>query len=194
LSQLEKQHSSTSFPLRAGRTSRMRAALGLLLIVLIYICRSPADSATQSPAPPRTHKEYRTLQSFLLNQTGEYVFHFRQAQSREVTLLLKVEGSTGEPDRQELTHLRATIDATLLDSRGRNVCRAEGPIEDGVGPHNWVLRTSRGEAAFWHQDCAALKSKGADSYTLTISLRQVDPKNPDIKVVPIFERSDDYGP
>ena len=174
MSQMEKQHSSTSFPLRAGRTSRMRAALGLLLIVLIYICRSPADSATQSPAPPRTHKEYRTLQSFLLNQTGEYVFHFRQAQSREMTLLLKVEGSTGEPDRQELTHLRATIDATLLDSR--------------------VLRTSRGEAAFWHQDCAALKLKGADSYTFTISLRQVDPKNPDIKVVPIFERSDEYGP
>jgi hypothetical protein len=161
---MEKRYSPTSLPLRA---SRIRAALGLLLIVLISIRGSNARSATQSLTPPRTPKGYRALQSFLLNQPGEHVFHFRQAQSREMTLVLEVEQSTGEPDRLELTHLRATIEATLFDSRRRNVCRAGGAIDDSVGPHNWSLRTSRGEAAFWHQDCAAIKLKEAESYTLT---------------------------
>ena len=111
-----------------------------------------------------------------------------------MTLLLKVEGSTGEPDRQELTHLRTLVEVTLLNHAGRTVCQAAGLLRSGVSADNWVLRTSRGEAAFWHRNCAEIKLKGSELYTLTVRIRDVDPKTPKIKANPRFERSDDYGP
>ena len=87
-----------------------------LSIVLTYICALEPRSSAQ----PRTvmgANEYPALQSFRLDQPGEHVFRFRQTHSREMTLLLEVQGSTHEPDRQRLTHLRITIEATLLNHR-----------------------------------------------------------------------------
>lgn len=164
----------------------------LLSIVLIYLCAEPRSIA-QPAGTPRTG-EYSDLQSFPLDQPGEHVFHFRQAQKGEMTLLLKIEGATGEQDRQELTHLRTTVEVTLLNHAGHTVCQAVGSPTDGVSADNWVLRTSRGEAAFWHQSCTEIKLKRSEHYTLTVRLRDVDPKTPKIKATPIFERSDNYAP
>ncbi|HKB97318.1 MAG TPA: hypothetical protein VKD23_00895 [Terriglobales bacterium] len=36
--------------------------------------------------------------------------------------------------------------------------------------------------------------KRAESYTLTVRVRDVDPKTPKIKVTPVFEGSDNYAP
>ncbi|MGH9728917.1 MAG: hypothetical protein ACRD4V_10050 [Candidatus Acidiferrales bacterium] len=140
-----------------------------------------------------THDECH-LESFLLDRPGEHVCHFRQAQNREMTLLLKIEGSTGEPDRQELTRLQTIIEVTLLNHAGRTICRAEGSPKDGVSADSWVLRTSRGEAAFWHRNCAEIKLKRSELYTLTVRIRDVDPKAPKLRATPIFERSGNYGP
>jgi hypothetical protein len=188
---MEKRYSPTSLPLRA---SRIRAALGLLLIVLISIRGSNARSATQSLTPPRTPKGYRALQSFLLNQPGEHVFHFRQAQSREMTLVLEVEQSTGEPDRLELTHLRATIEATLFDSRRRNVCRA-----GGANRRQRRASQLESEDEPWGSGVLApgLRRDQAEGSRVVYPyyrLRQVDLKKPDIKVTPVFEPSEVYGP
>jgi hypothetical protein len=164
----------------------------LLSIALIYLC-AESRSTAQPAGIPKTD-EYPAPQSFPLDQPGEHVFHFRQAEKGEMTLLLKIEGATGEPDRQELTHLRTTVEVTLLNHAGHTVCRAVGSSTDGVSADNWVLRTSRGEAAFWHRGCAEIKLKRSESYTLTVSLRDVDPKTPKIKATPLFERSDNYAP
>jgi hypothetical protein len=163
-----------------------------LSIVLTYICALEPCSSAQ----PRTvtgANEYPALQSFRLDQPGEHVFRFRQTHSREMTLLLEVQGSTHEPDRQRLTHLRITIEATLLNHSGRTICHAAGSPREGVTTDNWVLRTGHGEAAFWHNGCRELKLTRSD-YTLTIRIRSVDPNTPKVAVTPAFERSDNYGP
>lgn len=132
--------------------------------------------------------------SFPLNQPGEHLSHFRETRNGDMTLVLRVEGSAGESDRQRLTHFRTVIDATLRNRAGHTICRATGSPSDGVGADGWVLATSRGQAAFWHRNCAEIKLKRSESYTLTVLVQDVDPKTPTIKVTPSFESSDAYGP
>lgn len=166
----------------------------LLSIVLTYVCALERRPIAQPGTVPGTD-EYPALQSFPLDQPGEHVFHFRQAHSGEMTLLLEVEGSTEEePDRQKLTHLQTTIEATLLNHSGRTICHAVGSPREGVTSDNWVLRASRGEAAFWHRSCGEIKLKRSESYTLKVLVRDVDPKTPKVKATPIFERSDNFAP
>jgi hypothetical protein len=157
----------------------------VLLIALASIAQPAAIQAgEQDPA----------LQAFLLDESSEHIFHFRQAQKGEMTLILEVEGSRGERDRQELTHLDLTIEVNLVNHTGHTACHAVGSPTDGMSTDNWVLRTRHGEAAFWHHGCAGVKLKRSESYTLTVRVRDVGAKIPKIKVVPIFERSTDYGP
>src|SRR5690349_5811354 len=165
----------------------------LLLIVLTYVC-APGSRSFGQAGVVAGNDEYPSLQSFPMDQSGEHVFHFRQTQSGEMTLLLQIEGPTGKEERQELTHLQTVVEVTLLNHAGRTICQAAGSPADGVRADNWVLRTSRGEAAFWHRGCAEIKLKRSESYTLTVRLRDVDPKTPKIKATPLFERSDNYVP
>lgn len=157
---------------------------------LAYTC------APESRSVPRVSgsEEFAHLQSVPLDQPGEHVFHFRPKQTGEMTLLLEVEGAAGEPDRPQLTHLKTTVEVTLLNHSGRTVCKAAGSPTEGVSADNWTLTTSRGEAAYWHRGCAELKLKRSESYTLIVRVRDVDPKTPKIKATPAFERSDDFGP
>jgi hypothetical protein len=171
---------------------RYRACL-LLAVALTYLCRPETRSFTRPATMPGTD-EYAALQSFPLDQPGDHVFHFRQARGGEMTLLLEVEGRRGERDRQELTHLVMTIEVSLVDHNGHTVCHAAGSPTDGVTNDRWVVKASHDDAAFWHRGCAEVKLKRSESYTLTIHLRDVDPKTPKITATPIFERSDNYLP
>lgn len=152
-----------------------------------------ALTSTAQPAALQAADENPALQAFPLDQSGDHVFHFRQARSGRMTLLLSVEGSTGEK-RQELTHLRLTIETLLTDHNGRTVCHAIGSPSDGMSNDHWVVGMGHGEAAFWHRGCTEIKLKRSESYTLTVRLRDVDPKTPKIKATPTFERSNDYLP
>jgi hypothetical protein len=132
--------------------------------------------------------------SFPLDQPGEYVFHFHVDLSRNMTLLLEVNGSKGESSRPELTHIRANIEVTLVNHKGRTICHASGLPKDGITSDSWALRRGHDEAAFWHRSCSEIKLKRSESYTLTVRIRDVDPKTPRIRLIPILERSDDFGP
>lgn len=153
-----------------------------------------ALTSTAQPATVQAAQEDPALQAFSLDQSSEHIFHFRQARTGRMILLLSIEESIGEPKRQELTHSRLTIEATVIDHKRRTVCHAVGSPKDGMSTDNWVLRTGHGEAAFWHNGCAEIKLKRSESYTLTVRIRDVDPNTPKIKVTPIFERSDNYLP
>ena len=138
--------------------------------------------------------ESPVLPSIPFDQPGEYVFRFGQPRSREMTLLLEVEPFHGRSESQLLTHLRTTIEVKLVNHAGRTVCQAAGSPGEGIGNDHWVLRMGGGEAAFWHEGCAEMKLKRSESYTLTIRVRDVDPKTPKIRIHASFERSDDFGP
>lgn len=117
---------------------------------------------------------------------GEYVFHFRGMPEEEMSLQLYAEGKT-DSDRQELTDLQTTIDALLVDHNGSVVCQATGMARDGQNEHIWVVMSGPMEAAFWHWNCVHMPLKSSESYTLTLRIRNVDPKTPKINLLPVFE-------
>jgi hypothetical protein len=51
----------------------------------------------------------------------------------------------------------------------------------------WVLMSGPHVAAYWHVNCLRVRLKPSDSYTLTLRVREVDPKTPKIKLIPTLE-------
>jgi len=116
-------------------------------------------------------------------QAGEYVFHFRGAPHEELVLELHAEGK-GSDNEAEL-RIKTIIEAAIVDQKGRSICQAIGPpLEHGQNPNGWVLMLGGDEAAYWHWNCAWVQFNTLDSYTLTLRIRDVDPKTPKINLVP----------
>jgi hypothetical protein len=126
------------------------------------------------------------MRSIPFYQAGEYVFHFRGLPNEEMSLQLYAEGKT-DSDRAELTQLETVLEALFVDSRGRTVCQATGVAREGQNEHIWVLMSGGDVAAFWHWNCVHLPLKSTESYTLTLRIRNVDPKTPRINLLPYFE-------
>jgi hypothetical protein len=127
-------------------------------------------------------------------QPGEYVFHFRGTPNDEMTLQLHVKGKTGK-DEAELTQLGTTLQAVLVDQKGRVICQVGGTpkLEPGKrsdnNPNYWILTTPDGDAAYYHWNCAGVRLHRIDSYTLTIRIQDVDPKTPKTDLIPVLEGS-----
>jgi hypothetical protein len=116
-------------------------------------------------------------------QAGEYVFHFRGAPHEELALELHAEGKAS--DNEAELRIKTIIEAVILDQKGRSICQASGPpLEHGQNPNGWVLMLGGDEAAYWHWNCAWVQFNTRDSYTLTLRIRDVDPKTPKINLVP----------
>jgi hypothetical protein len=116
-------------------------------------------------------------------QAGEYVFHFRGAPHEELALELHAEGK-GSDNEAEL-RVKTIIEAVIVDQKGRSICQASGPpLEHGQNPNGWVLMLGGDEAAYWHWNCTWVQFNTLDSYTLTLRIRNVDPKTPKINLVP----------
>ena len=111
-----------------------------------------------------------------------------------MTLLLKVDASVGESEYKVLTQLRTLIELSLANHKGRTVCQAVGLPSKGVTTNNWVLTVGYGEAAYWHEKCTEIKFRRSESYTLKIRISDVDPRTPRVRLIPVLERSDDFGP
>lgn len=119
------------------------------------------------------------------NQAGEYVFHFRGIPNEDMSLQLYAEGKSDD-NREELTHFDTTLDALLVDQSGRVVCQASGMPRDGQNEHIWVVMSGV-NAAFWHWNCVHMPLKSSALYTLTLRVRNIDPKTPNINLLPVLE-------
>ena len=138
-------------------------------------------------------------------QAEEHVFHFRGMPNEELSLQLYAEGKSDD-NRRELTNLNTEIEATLVDQNRRVVCQASGVVPKESDPcdckddckvwtdaeiearrqKEWVLM-SGWDAAYWHENCLRMRLKPTDSYTLTLRIRNLDPRTPKIDLIPTFE-------
>jgi hypothetical protein len=119
------------------------------------------------------------------SQAGRYVFHFRGIPNEDMSLQLYAEGKSHD-NREELTHLDTTLDALLVEQNGRVVCQATGMPRDGQNEHIWVVMSGN-DAAFWHWNCVHMPLKSSVSYTLTLSVSNIDSKTPKINLLPVLE-------
>jgi hypothetical protein len=129
-----------------------------------------------------------------LDQPGEYVFQFRGVPSKDWSLQLYAEGET-DKNRDELTHIKAILDATLVvDQNKRIVCQGSGMPGDGQNEHIWVLMSGWSEAAFWHWNCVHMPLKSSMSYTLDLGISDVGPNTPKIIITPVLESDQPVWP
>lgn len=121
-----------------------------------------------------------------LNRARDFVFHFRGIPNGDMSLLLYAEGKS-DRDREELTHLKLTLDALLVDQNGQVICKGAGMPGDGqINEHIWVLMSGL-DAAFWHWNCVHMTLKTSASYTLTLRVRDPDPNAPEVVLSPVLE-------
>lgn len=138
------------------------------------------------------------LRTIPFHEVGEYVFHFRGMPNEEMSLLLYTQGKkflyvgdAGHPpdDGYELTHLKTSIEAVLVDRQGRTVCSGTGlPLHGDINgnPNGWILQGGD-PAAYYHTNCLRVALKPSESYTLTIRIRDVDPKAPKTNLSPVLQ-------
>lgn len=116
-------------------------------------------------------------------QSGEYVFHFRGMPHEEMALELRAEGKTS--DNEAELRVKTIIEVLFVDQNGRAVCQASGPpLEHGQNPNGWVLMLGGDEAAYWHWNCVWFQLNPSDHYTMTLRIRDIDPKTPRINLIP----------
>ena len=137
---------------------------------------------------------------------GEYVFHFRGAPKEEMSLQLYTDGKNGD-NRAELTNLQTHMEATLADQSGHTLCHGAGVVPAESDPckdckdskvwteqeiearfqREWVLMSGPSDAAYWHANCLRVPLRPSAAYTLTIRIKDVDPKTPKINLIPTLE-------
>ncbi len=91
------------------------------------------------------------LRNIPFHEAGVYVFHFRCLPNEEMSLLLYTQGKkflyVGDDehppdDGYELTHLKTSIEAILVDRQGRTLCSGTGlPLHGDINgnPNGWIL-------------------------------------------------------
>jgi len=122
---------------------------------------------------------------------GEYVFHFSGMPDEEMTFWLEAEGK----NRNDESALRVkTLMEEVLTNQKGQICRADGPpLERGQSDHGWDLVLAGEEAGYWNWDCGLVLFKPSESYTLTLRIREVDPRTPKVNLIPLFRSRGPYS-
>ncbi len=107
-------------------------------IAFLFFCRRVSSNAIsrrrQVCGGPIFGYEIR-LRNIPFHEAGVYVFHFRCLPNEEMSLLLYTQGKkflyVGDDehppdDGYELTHLKTSIEAILVDRQGRTLCSGTG--------------------------------------------------------------------
>jgi hypothetical protein len=127
-----------------------------------------------------------TFPAMPLYESGERRFHFQGLPNEEMTLVLRVNGSSGSlEERSRLTKLPVSIDAVLTDSHGKQVCNATGRPADSNEDGIWVLM-SGADAAYWHWQCNHIQIHPNESYNLLIRAVSATPSDQKVVVTPII--------
>ena len=131
---------------------------------------------------PRYHVE---LEKIPFYENGVHQFRLAGLPSEEMSLELVVVGKT-DKDRVELTRLKTNIEATLRDDLGHVICKAAGLPSNGIRDNAWILTSSDDRAALYNHPCVDVQIHKQRSYSLELTLTQVDSGSPKAFLVPVI--------
>ena len=127
---------------------------------------------------PRYKIELRP--QFSLAAVARHVFNFKGVPSAPLSVFLVIQDNN-DASEDLLRMLRTTIELTLGDSSGKEVCHAVGPLRD------WKLMwTSERRGAYWQRQCTELRLRAREWYTVTIAVSDVDLTAPSFRVQPML--------
>jgi hypothetical protein len=125
---------------------------------------------------PRYHAEIGELP---LWKDGEYQFAVRGLPTGPLDLMLKVADAT-DADRTQLTSLSTTVNASITDRSGKDICTATGKLADARdrAHSTWVLASSASGASFWQPRCQQLPIKRSGTYLIKVAVLGADDRSP----------------
>ena len=125
---------------------------------------------------PRYHAQ---LGQFPLWEPGEHQFTVRGLPPGPEYLQLYVEDAT-HADRAELTSLSTSVEVSIVDSAGKEICAGNGRLSDAETRERetWVLSSSASSALFWHESCREFPISTSKTYTIKIKLSEVHAHSP----------------
>jgi hypothetical protein len=133
-----------------------------------------------------TYARYHVeLEKIPFYENGVHQFRLAGLPSEEMSLELVVVGKT-DKDRVELTRPKTNIEATLRDDLGHVICNAAGLPSDGIRDNAWILTSSNDRAALYNHPCVDVQVHNQRSYTLELTITQVDSASPKASLVPVI--------
>jgi hypothetical protein len=125
---------------------------------------------------PRYHAQLGDLP---LWKDGEYQFTVRGLPPDPLNLSLEVVDAT-DADRKELTSLSSSVEVSIVDDSGKQVCTGSGRLSDADtrGLYSWVLESSNSHASFWHNRCQQLPISRSKTYSVKVTVSQADAHSP----------------
>jgi hypothetical protein len=134
---------------------------------------------------PRYHAQLGELP---LWRSGEYQFTVRGLPPGPLDLVLQVPDAT-DVDRAWLTSLSTSLNASITDSSGKQVCAANGNLSDAGNRDrsSWVLASSSSSASFWQPNCQQIPISRFKTYTVKVTVSGGDDRSPHKVLKPILQ-------
>ena len=112
---------------------------------------------------------------------GTYSFLFKGLPTETMSLVLYVSGHSSS-NSDSIAHLSTLIEAEISDDAGKVICRASGSPQE-----YWTLMALPTLAAYWQTACGFQHFSRHMSYTLKLTIRQVDPQTPNVTLLAMLE-------
>ena len=119
-----------------------------------------------------------------LHQASTHQFHLQGLPFSEMSFRMNILGKSDQ-DWKALTKLKTKIAVSLDDNRGHVLCSCVGvPTNSELDRNNWILTINDHQASYYHFSCLGIQLSRFKTYTLKISLTDVDPNSPEAYLVP----------
>lgn len=115
-------------------------------------------------------------------EPGEYRFTVRGLPAGSLELGLRVQEAR-EADRAELISLPTSVSVSISDSSNNQLCRATGSLSIKTDDP-WILTPH--SVYFWHPRCTQIQTSRFRTYTVTVTISDVDARSPRWTIVPVL--------
>jgi hypothetical protein len=177
--------------------TRMRRTLlflsGLLVLVIAAYWFTGYHSFEFHGAGPMrddgflTYYRYHApLGNMPLAKEGTYTFKFSGLPTENMALQFYLPGYS-ERNRDAVANLSTTLNAEIVDATGKIICTATGSPSAPNPKEKWVLMSSRSDAGYWHESCVDRAFSHGMDYTLKVTVKNIDPKSPNVTLEVMLE-------
>lgn len=164
----------------------------VVLCVFVYWLSGYRPSEFRGAGPMRDdgffsyYRYHAPLGNVPFDKEGSHTFQFSGLPSERMVLQFYIPGYP-TVTREVLENLSTTLSAEIMDDSGKIVYAAIGNPSGSLPEEKWMLMSSSSFAAYWHKNSPdGVFSRGKE-YTLHVTVKNIDPKSPNLTLNAMLE-------
>jgi hypothetical protein len=173
------------------KTVRLTVAVAILLIALKVWNPFPVHYKGDGSFADHGRFSYPryviTFPDLPLFATGERRFMLRGLPTETMGLMLYLPNRPTPSEADSLMHSKVAIEATLVDSSGKELCHVSGSPDGNDLNKKWNLQIGPDSAAYFHVRCSKVNVRSWRDYALAIRVVDAPSDIEHITVIPKFE-------